>query len=421
MVATGLSRRALLGAAAAGTAGFVAGRLADALTMPGSAGAGRTPGPADDGRRTWPFYGDHQAGVATPPQDHVQLAAFDLAEGIGRDDLIDLLRAWSAAAARMTSGLAVTDAGALGGDPNAPPQDTGETLDLGPAGLTVTFGLGPGLFEHDGVDRYGIAAARPPELERLPGFDGDALDPATSDGDLCVQACADDPLVAFHAIRNLARVAGDLAVIRWSQAGFARTPAMAVPGTPRNLLGFRDGTSNLRDPAELDAHVWADPSSGPAWLAGGTYLVVRRIQLLIEDWDLEPLSSQEAIIGRRKGSGAPVSGGTEHTSPDFSATSDGTPVIDPAAHVRLAHAANTGGMRILRRGYNYVDGVTPDGRLDAGLLFLSFQRSPAQFVAIQQAIAGDRLAKYVRHVGSALFAVPPGASQHDFVGAGLFA
>lgn len=420
--ADGLSRRALLGAAAAGTAGLVAGRLAAGLAIPGSTiapGAASAPRVSQAAGTMHPFHGEHQAGVATPTRDHVQLAAFDLVDGTDRADLVDLLRAWSAAAARLTAGLPVTEAGPLGGDPQAPPEDTGETLDLAASGLTVTIGFGPGLFERDGIDPYGIATSRPPELERLPGFDGDALDPASGDGDLCIQACADDPLVAFHAVRNLTRIAGDRAVIRWSQAGFARTPGMTTAGTPRNLLGFKDGTSNPRDD-ELDTHVWVERGGRPAWMAGGTYLVARRIELLIEDWDLETLASQQTIIGRTKGSGAPLSGGGEFTDPDFAATA-GANAIDPTAHLRLAHATNNGGIRILRRGFNYVNGITPDGRLDAGLLFIAFQRAPAQFIAIQQALATDRLKKYVRPVGSAVFAVPPGASDGGFVGETLFA
>ena len=419
--ADAISRRALLGVGAISAAGIVAGRLAAGLGMPGSTVAPAPPSsPAASRAIVHPFFGEHQAGIATGAQDHIQLAAFDLLDGLERDDLIGLLQAWSAGAARMTAGLPMSDAGRPGGDSNAPPPDTGETLDLVASGLTITFGFGPGLFERNGLDPYGIAGSRPPELGWLPAFAGDALDPASSDGDLCVQACADDPLVAFHAVRNLARLAGDAAVIRWSQSGFARTPAMATSGTPRNLLGFKDGTSNLNDPEELAAHVWVGRAGPPAWLAGGSYLVARRIELLIEDWDLETLGSQETIIGRRKGSGAPLSGGTEFTTPDFGAPTSGAS-IDPAAHVRLAHASNNGGMRILRRGYNYVNGIRADGGLDAGLLFISFQRSPAQFISIQQALATDRLNKYVRPVGSAVFAVPPGASDGGFVGETLFA
>jgi len=414
-----VSRRALLGAAAAGTAGLVVGRIAGPLftTSPPV-----TPGPTASEAATptvHPFFGARQAGVITPPQDHLHFAAFDMLEGTTRRDLVSLLRDWSAAAARMTEGLPIGTSGAVGGDPDAPPEDTGEALDLAASRLTVTIGFGPGLFERDGADPYGIAAARPPELERLPPFSGDALTAAGSDGDLCVQACADDPLVALHAVRNLTRIAFERAAVRWSQIGFGRaSKTSAAQQTPRNLLGFKDGTNNIQDahPAVLDQHLWLPPASMPAWLAGGTYLVVRKIEMLIEDWDREPLGVQEAAFGRTKGSGAPLSGGDEFTSPDFEAQIDGAAAIDPAAHVRLAHPSNHGGVRILRRSYNYLDGTKADGRLDGGLLFISYQRSPSQFIAVQRALARDLLNDFIRHIGSAVFAVPPGASAGGFVG-----
>jgi deferrochelatase/peroxidase EfeB len=371
-----------------------------------------------------PFFGRHQGGVVTPSQEHVLFAAFDLLEDADRRDLVSVLRDWSAAAARLTQGLPVTDAGALGGDPESPPEDTGETQGLGPGRLTVTIGFGPGLFGHDGVDRFGLGAARPPDLAPLPAFPGDMLDPAWTGGDLGVQVCADDPQVCFHAVRSLARLATHRAMVRWSQPGFLRatgsTPAPAGPahGTPRNLLGFKDGTGNISitDDAELDRHVWVAPNDAPSWLAGGSYLVVRRIQLLIEAWDRETLASQQAVFGRSKGEGGPLSGGTEFAAPDFRPGVDGTPAIDKAAHVRLAHPTHNGGIRILRRGFNYVAGMRPDGCIDAGLLFLAYQRSPGSFIALQRALAADALNEYIRPVGSAIFAVPPGAGEGGFVG-----
>jgi deferrochelatase/peroxidase EfeB len=417
----GISRRALLGAAAAGTAGLVVGGIARPLIIPVPSGAAQ-PGPPVSGATAstvYPFFGANQAGVTTPMQEHLQFAAFDMLEGTTRRDLESLLRDWSDAAARMTQGLEVTAAGALGGDPESPPEDTGEALDLPTSGLTVTIGFGPRLFESAGADRFEIAALRPAELEPLPPFPGDRLQVGLSHGDLGVQVCADDPQVAFHAIRNLARIAIDRASVRWSLAGFGRTSrTSADQPTPRNLLGFKDGTANILgdDQAGLAEHVWVPSPGQPAWLAGGTYLVVRRIEMLIEDWDREPLSSQQSIVGRSKGTGAPLSGGEEFTTPDFAAMVDGKDAIDVASHVRLAHPSNNNGIRILRRGYNYVGGIHPDGRLDAGLMFIAFQRSPAQFIALQQALATDKLNDYIRHIGSAVFAVPPGAPDGGYVG-----
>ena len=419
---SGLSRRALLGTAAAGAAGLVVGSLAGPVVGPLL--SGQTPAADRAGTaKTYPFFGPHQAGITTPVQDHLHFAALDMMEDTDHDDLIGLLRDWSAAAERMTRGLEVSEAGATGGDPEAPPDDTGEALDLPASGLTVTIGFGPGLFEHDGVDRYGLAAHRPPELDRLPAFVGDALKAEWSHGDLCIQVCADDPQVAVHAIRNLSRIAFGRASIRWSQMGFGRTSKTSTAQiTPRNLMGFKDGTNNIlaEDEAALAEHVWVPKENAPGWLANGTFLVVRKIEMLIEAWDRVRLAEQETIIGRSKGPGAPLSGGEEFTTPDFEASRDGAPAIDTAAHVRLAHPSTNGGIRILRRGYNYVDGNSPLGRLDAGLFFLAFQRSPEQFIALQRSLGPDLLNEYVRHIGSAMFAIPPGPSAGGFVGETLF-
>jgi deferrochelatase/peroxidase EfeB len=418
--APGVSRRGLLGMVGAGAAGLaigasagVAGGIAIARAADGSAAAS-----------AYDFFGAHQAGITTPVQDHMHFAAFDMMARTDRADLISLLEDWSYAAARMTRGLEVSATGAIGGSPEAPPDDTGEALGLGASGLTITFGFGPTLFDSDGVDRYGIGDRRPTVLERLPAFLGDDLDPDASGGDLCIQACADDPQVAVHAIRNLSRIAFGRAKIRWSQMGFGRTSrTTSAQQTPRNLFGFKDGTANILadDRDALAEHVWVAASDTPAWMAGGSYLVARKIAMLIETWDRVRLSEQNAIVGRDKGEGAPLSGGDEFTEPDMTATdAGGSALIPERSHVRLAHPDVNGGARILRRGYNFVDGNTDLGRLDAGLFFLSYQRTPEQFVRIQRSLSADIMGEYLRHVGSGLWAVPPGAAPGSYVGAGLF-
>jgi deferrochelatase/peroxidase EfeB len=230
--------------------------------------------------------------------------------------------------------------------------------------------------------------------------------------------------VAVHAIRNLSRIAFGRARIRWSQLGYGRTSRTTTgAATPRNLFGYKDGTANILadDTAALDENVWVAAGDEPAWMAGGSYLVARKIAMIIETWDRVRLSEQDRIVGRDKGRGAPLSGGDEFTRPDFSATdAAGAPRIYRTSHVHLAHPDNNGGIRILRRGYNFVDGNTDLGRLDAGLFFLSFQRSPEQFVTLQRALSTDAMREYIRHVGSGLWAVPPGASPGSYVGAGLF-
>lgn len=416
----GLSRRGLLGLLGAGAAGLAIGGAGGAAVATAVEGAASDA----DADGVHAFFGEHQAGITTEVQDHLHFAAFDLDDDLTRDDLVSLLQDWSYAASRMTQGLEVSASGAVGGSPQAPPDDTGEALGLPASSLTITFGFGPGLFERDGVDRFGIADRRPDLLTPLPRFVGDDLDPLNSDGDLCIQACADDPQVAVHAIRNLSRIAFGRARIRWAQLGFGRTSkTSAAQTTPRNLFGFKDGTANIlaTDTAALAEHVWVG-DEGPAWLAGGSYLVARRIRQTIETWDRLRLMEQERTIGRDKREGAPLSGGQEFTEPDFSAKdASGAPRIDRASHVSLAHPDNNGGIRILRRGYNFVDGNDGRGALEAGLFFLSYQRSPEQFITLQKALARDLLTEYLRHVGSGIWAVPGGVREGSFVGADLFA
>ncbi|GLI27164.1 peroxidase [Agromyces rhizosphaerae] len=420
----GVSRRHLLGLFGAGAAGVAAGAVGGAAVVAATAGGAQAV--SGSGAEQYPFFGTHQAGITTPAQDRLHFAAFDVADSLDRDGLIELLTEWTDAAARLTQGLEVAEGGAVGGSDVAPPVDTGEALGLPAAGLTITFGFGPGLFEDaDGVDRFGIAARRPAELVDLPRFQGDALVPQYTGGDLCIQACADDPQVAVHAIRNLSRIAFGRASLRWSQLGFGRTSSTSTAqATPRNLFGFKDGTANIKaeERDALGEHVWAAPDDGPAWMAGGSYLVARRIRMIIENWDRVQLGEQEMLVGRSKGEGAPLSGGTEFTEPDFEATgAAGQPLIDTAAHVKLAHPTQNGGARMLRRGYNFVDGNDALGRLDAGLFFLSFQRSPQQFIDVQRSLAADGLNEYLKHVGSAIFAVPGGVAEGEFVGQRLFA
>jgi deferrochelatase/peroxidase EfeB len=371
-----------------------------------------------DAQIAYEFFGAHQAGITTPVQEHLHFASFDMMPRTDRDDLITLLQDWTYAASRMTKGLEVSATGAVGGDAEVPPDDTGEALGLPAAGLTITFGFGPSLFENEDGDRFGIAARRPQKLERLPAFLGDDLDPQASHGDLCIQACADDPQVAVHAIRNLSRIAFGRARLRWSQLGFGKTSrTTSAQATPRNLFGFKDGTANILadDAAALDANVWVGASDEPAWMTGGSYLVARKIAMLIETWDRVRLSEQNTIVGRDKGEGAPLSGGDEFTAPDF-----GSSAIDRNAHVRLAHPDQNDGIRILRRGFNYVNGNNDLGRLDAGLFFLSYQRDPSQFISLQRRLSTDRMNEYIRHVGSGIWAIPAGAKPGSYVGAGLF-
>ncbi|MEV1288683.1 iron uptake transporter deferrochelatase/peroxidase subunit [Micromonospora sp. NPDC049679] len=417
-----LSRRQAMTLAGVGVAGAAAGAgaLVRGAVDPASAGDTHLTGAV-------PFYGEHQAGIVTPAQDRLHFVAFDVVTK-DRERLVTMLREWTEAAARMTAGKDAGVIGAVGGIPEAPPDDTGEALGLPPSGLTLTIGFGPSLFrDADGRDRFGIAARRPAALEELPRFPRDALQAEISGGDLCVQACANDPQIAVHAIRNLARIGMGVVSVRWSQLGFGRTSSTSrVQATPRNLFGFKDGTANLKaeDTDLLRDHLWAQSADGQSWMDGGSYLVARKIRMLIETWDRTSLGEQEEIVGRTKGSGAPLGRTGEFDPIDLNAKGDdGEPLIPKLAHVRLAHPDANNGARLLRRGYNFVDGSDGLGRLNAGLFFIAYQRDPRkQFVPVQTQLARhDVMNEYLRHVSSGLFACPAGVREPgDFWGRALF-
>ncbi len=383
-----------------------------------------------------PFWGEHQAGIATPQQRHLYFAAFDLtAKQPG--ELVALLRGWTEAAGRMTSGQT---AAPISTDETVPASDSGDALDLPAARLTLTFGFGPGLFVKDGHDRYGLAARRPDALVDLPAFTGEQLVASRSGGDLAVQACADDPQVAFHAVRQLARLTYGSATLRWTQTGFLGN--FSAGRTPRNLMGFKDGT---RNPVAGAGRMPASPfngslqrvvfvgEEGPDWMRGGSYVVVRRIRMALEHWDRTEVDFQEQVVGRRKYSGAPLGGEGEFDTPDFEAADrDGNPVIPETAHLRLGAVELNGGAQILRRGYGYNDGTNftaerwPPWRqgleYDAGLFFIAYQRDPRQgFIKIFEPMSKlDALNQFTTHVGSGLFACPGGVQQGGFIGQGLF-
>ncbi|MEU7291782.1 iron uptake transporter deferrochelatase/peroxidase subunit [Streptomyces exfoliatus] len=409
-----ISRRRLLGTVgAAGAAGLVIGAAGGAGvtsavsgddTAAGT-GAGGAPALTTVGATEVMFHGKHQAGITDPLQSRGHLIAFDLAPGAGRKEAVALLRRWSATAKAVMSG-------------KAPTGDTGIALDAGPSSLTVTFGFGRTFF-----DRTGLTARRPTKLDPLPAFSADALDPRRSEGDLWVQIGADDALVAFHALRALQKDAGDAARVRWQMNGFNRSAgATAKPMTARNLMGQVDGTGNpkVTDP-DFDRRIFvpAGVTGAEEWMAGGSYAVVRRIRMLLDDWEKLPLDRQEKVIGRRKSDGAPLTGGTETTELDLNKFGpDGELVIPDNAHSRISAPEQNGGAAMLRRPFSFHDGIGPDGTPDAGLLFVCWQADPLRgFVPVQRKLdRGDALSAFIRHESSGLFAVPGGPAEGEYVG-----
>lgn len=406
----GISRRRLLGTAgAAGATGLVLGAAGGATGY----AATRAEVPAEltsVGSTEVMFHGKHQPGITTPLQARGHLVAFDLAPGAGRKEAAALMRRWSAAAERLMAGEPTTGGTA---------HDTGIALDAGPSSLTVTFGFGATFF-----DRTGLTDRRPPGLDALPPFSADHLDAGRSNGDLWVQVGADDALVAFHALRAVQKEAASTATVRWQMDGFNRTPgATEKPMTTRNLMGQIDGTGNPKPAdSDFDQRVFV-PAGGNdtayEWLAGGSYAVVRRIRMLLDDWEKLPVEQQERVIGRRKSDGAPLSGGTETTAMDLDkAGPDGKLLIPDNAHARISSPERNSDAAMLRRPFSYHDGISSDGTPDAGLLFICWQADPLRgFVTVQRKLdRGDALSPFLRHEASGLFAVPGGAADGEYVG-----
>jgi dye decolorizing peroxidase len=399
-VPQGVSRRALLGTA--GATGLVLGAAGAAV------GYAAAPAPATPlttlGSGRAMFHGKHQPGITDGLQARGHLVAFDLAAGAGRKEAAALLRRWSQTAERL-----------MAGEP-APHGDTDVARDAGPSSLTITFGFGHSFFARTGLEKQ-----RPLALDPLPDFSSDRLDKARSNGDLWVQIGADDALVAFHALRAIQKDAGGAARVRWQMNGFNRSPgATAHPMTARNLMGQIDGTRNPKPAdADFDRRIFVPENGEPAWMANGSYAVVRRIRMLLDDWERLTVSEQENVIGRRKSDGAPLSGGTETTEMDLEKTdANGDLVVPVNAHARITRPDQNGGAAMLRRPFAYHDGIDADGTPDAGLLFICWQADPLRgFVPVQRKLdRGDALSRFVRHEASGLFAVPGGAAEGEYVG-----
>ncbi|MDY6050390.1 MAG: Dyp-type peroxidase [Corynebacterium sp.] len=409
---TGLTRRSFL--TAAGAVGGLA------LGAAGGYGVTRTSATeqveaGDAFAGSYPFRSEHPAGVLEYNQAQAIFCAFDVI-ATTRDRLISLLEDWSLAAERMMAGQPVNDYKTFRG---VPPADTGEADDLGPAYLTIAFGFGASLFREE----FGIVDKLPEELAAgIPPMSAEYLDLDKSNGDLFIQICAEDAMVVEHALRNLTRLAFGKARLRWAENGFIRAySASKNAKTPRNLFGFKDGTSNLTAESGeemLNEHLWIQPGDTVNdWAAGGTYACFRKMQMMFEVWDEIPLDQQEEVFGRDKFEGAPLSGGAEFSDPDFS-----NPAIPVDSHMAIVHPDNNGGRHMRRRAYSYTEGLGELGRINGGLQFIAFVRNPqTNFVPILSRMSGDQLTEYVKHLGTGLFILPPPpAAGETYVGQRLF-
>ncbi|MBB0967519.1 Dyp-type peroxidase [Dietzia aerolata] len=408
----GLSRRSVL---TGGVAAVVGGGAAGALA--GYAGRGVLDDDktvdwktvADSrvvGSATEPFHGDRQSGVTTAPQSHAAFVAFDIVPGATRTEVQGVLRAWSQDAARLTQGH--------GGLADLEPE-----LAEDPARLTVTIGLGPGFF-----DAVGMPDRKPDWLEQLPAFPQiDQLEDRWSEGDLLLQICADDPLIVSHAARILASGVRGVAQQKWSQRGFRKAVGTDPSGrTQRNLFGQIDGTVNpTEDEVDFDQILYSD-GADQRWMRGGSALVLRRIRMTMDTWEEIDRTSRELSVGRTLDTGAPLTGTAEHDPADFEAVDEvGLPVIPPESHIARARQRDRG-EAMLRRPYNYDDPPEAGEISNTGLLFTAYMADPVRtYIPVQQRLAEqDALNTWTIPIGSAVFAIPPGAPEGGYVGQQLF-
>lgn len=405
-----IGRRGFMhGLIGAGFAAPIAGALAAVAPGQAAHAAGSVVAPAASSR----FEGEHQQGILTPSQASAAFLAFDVT-AVDRAELQELLRTITQRARFLTAGGAPAEVGIT-----APPADSGV---LGPVvvadGLTITLSVGASLFDA----RYGLAGRAPVRLRTMQDFANDALRREVCDGDLLLQICAHHPDTVLHAIRDIARATRGAMQLRWRQDGFVSPPRPS--GTPRNLMGFKDGIANpkVSSAHDMNTLVWADATVEPAWAAGGSYHVVRVIRMLVEFWDRVSIHEQENMFGRRRDSGAPLTASAEFDDPHYELDPTGD-VIQMDAHMRLANprTAATASSRMLRRGYNYDSGIDSNGNLDMGLVFCCFNQDlERQFVTVQKRLADEPLADYISPFGGGYFFALPGVTNHsDWLGRSL--
>ncbi|MQU08511.1 iron uptake transporter deferrochelatase/peroxidase subunit [Pseudomonas helleri] len=414
-------RRVLLGMGVAGAA--LAGSVLScpAMAASGAANAQVTQAPSSDKTQDHhEFHGQHQNGIVTPRPAAGMLVSFDVL-ATDRADLERLFRTLNERIAFLTKGGPVTQV-----DPKLPPTDSGI---LGPVvtpdNLTVTVSVGESLFD----ERYGLGSVKPKHLSRMQGFPNDALEPAFCHGDLSLQFCANTADTNIHALRDIVKNLPDLLLVRWKQEGTVPPQAPTKPGVPpqsaRNFLGFRDGSANpdSNDNTLMNSIVWVQPGSDePKWAVDGSYQAVRIIRNFVERWDRTPLQEQQSIFGRNKASGAPMDGHHETDVPDYSKDPEGK-VTKLDAHIRLANprTAETSKSLILRRPFNYSNGVNKNGQLDMGLLFICYQSNLENgFIAVQTRLNGEPLEEYLKPIGGGYFFTLPGVrDDKDFIGRSL--
>lgn len=360
-----------------------------------------------------PFDGPHQVGItALPIPEQGLVASFNVVSK-DRDGLRGALRDLTEEIRGLMAGKPPEPR-----DPAYPPVDSGILGEQPPAdNLAIVVGVGASLFD----DRFGLTDRKPKELVTMPFIANDRLDPKLSHGDLSIIIEAGHSDTVIFALRQLMRRTRSDLVLRWMVDGYARgigAGQASEAATPRNLLGFKDGTANLDvdDNAIMDRHIWVGPQDGePEWTVGGSYQAIRIIRMFVEFWDRTQLVEQEALIGRDKVSGAPLGLTGEFTDPNYPEDPEGKR-IPLNAHIRLANPRTpaTDENLILRRGFNYsrgFDGAEPT-RPGARV-----HRLPAQpregFLTVAKRLKGEPLEEYIMPVGGGFFFILPGVAGPD--------
>lgn len=364
--------------------------------------------PGTDGVPDVPPTGEHQPGIVDEIVPEMELLSVSIQPG---GDLRHVLWTVSDLARSLATGRRVQQRGV------SRPADDNGTLGSPTAvdGVRMTVGFGASLFD----DRFDLKNKKPKHLSAMSAFPDDTLEPDWCHGDISIQIGANHEDAVLHAVRLLLQRLRGHIVVNWRIRGYVNPPRPS--GTPRNHLGFMDGTvqPQIHDPATAKRLLWAGDDE-PAWCKGGTYQVIRVIRMLVEFWDRITISEQENIFGRDRLTGAPLSGGDEHSDPDYHNDPTGA-VIPLNSHIRLANprTPEVADSMILRRGFNYNLGVADNGTLDMGIIFTCYQQDiERQFATMQRRLEGEPLADYIIPFGGGYFFVPGGMSDDpsDYLG-----